>query len=252
MDLDLKDRVYIVSDGASELGRATAECLVAEGARVVMAGDNEHALDTAVTNLGGSQDASVFAVGDDADAPERLVAAAQATWGRLDGALIGVGDSPGGPVLDVTDAEWITAFETVFLGAVRLSRCIAQALPYGGSLALALSSSVHEPIAGLGVANGFHPGLASIALQLADELGPHGIRVNGLIPGLFATQRTTKHDAAVGDSDPGGAVQIDTIPLRRCGSPEEFGRVAMFLLSPAASYISGAVVPVDGGTLRSL
>lgn len=252
MDLDLKDRVYIVGDGASEFGWATAECLVAEGARVVLACESEHALETAATNFGGSGNVSVVAVGADADAPERLVAAALATWGRLDGALVGVAGSPGGPVLEVTDAEWATAFETVFLSAIRVCRCIAQALPNGGSLAMVLSSSVHEPVAGLGVANGFHPGLASIALQLADELGPHGIRVNGLIPSPFATQRRTEHDAAVGDPDPAGAVQIDTIPLRRYGSPEEFGRVAMFLLSPAASYISGSIVPVDGGMLRSL
>lgn len=252
MDLDLKDRVYIVADGSSELGWATAQCLVAEGARVVLAGDMEHALETTVTNSGDSGDVSAVVVGDDADAPERLVAAALDTWGRVDGALVGVGTSPAGPVLDVNDAEWTTAFETVFLGAIRLSRRIAQALPHGGSLAIVLSSSVQEPIPGLGVANGFHPGLASIALQLADELGPHGIRVNGLIPGPFATQRTTRRDAAVGEPDPEGSVQIDTIPLRRFGSPEEFGRVATFLLSPAASYISGSMVPVDGGTLRSL
>lgn len=162
MDLDLKDRVYIVADGASELGCATAECLVAEGARVVLAGENRHALEMAVTSLGGSGDVSVVVVGDDAAAPERLVAAALTTWGRLDGALVGVAGSPVGPVLDVTDEEWTTAFETVFLDAVRLSRCIAEALPSGGSLALVLASSVHEPIVGLGVANGFHPGLASM------------------------------------------------------------------------------------------
>ena len=252
MDLDLKDHVYIVWDPASELGWATAECLVAEGARVVLAGANEHALETAITNLGSSRDISIVAVGDEGDAPERLVAAAVATWGRLDGALIAVAGSTAGPVLDVTDAEWTSSFEKVFLGAVRLSRCIGQALSNGGSLALLLSSSIHEPIAGLGVANGFHPGLASIALQLADELGPHGIRVNGLIPGPFVTQPTSMRNGAVGDPDPGGSVPIDTIPLRRFGSPEEFGRVATFLLSPAASYISGSIVPVDGGTLRSL
>lgn len=78
--------------------------------------------------------------------------------------------------------------------------------------------------------------------------------MNGLIPGPFASQRTTKHDAGVGVGEPdlGGTVQIDTIPLRRYGSLEEFGRVAMFLLSPAASYISGSIVPVDGGMSRSL
>lgn len=252
MDLDLNDRVYIVAEGASGLGWAAAECLVVEGARVVLSGRSRHALDAAVTDLGESAAVSVVADGADADATERLVAAAQAKWGRLDGALVSVGGLPEGRVSDVTDEEWTTAFESVFLGAVRLSRYIAQTLPSGGSLALVLSSSVHEPLAEMALANGFQRGLASVALQLADELGPHGIRVNGLIPGPVATQLTTEPDAAAGDPDPGRAAPIDTIPLRRYGAPEEFGRVAAFLLSPAASYISGSMIPIDGGMLRSL
>jgi 3-oxoacyl-[acyl-carrier protein] reductase len=104
----------------------------------------------------------------------------------------------------------------------------------------------------MAVANGLQRGLASAALQLADELGPRGVRVNGLMLGPVATQRMPEPDAAAGDPDPGRTAPIHTIPMRRYGAPEEFGRVATFLLSPAASYITGSMIPIDGGTLRSL
>jgi 3-oxoacyl-[acyl-carrier protein] reductase len=91
-----------------------------------------------------------------------------------------------------------------------------------------------------------------VAKTLADELGPHGVRVNGLLPGRVATERVAELDAAGGEPDAARAAAIRSIPLGRYGEPEEFGRVAAFLLSPAASFVSGAMVPVDGGMLRSL
>ncbi|HEX5494999.1 MAG TPA: SDR family oxidoreductase, partial [Mycobacteriales bacterium] len=96
------------------------------------------------------------------------------------------------------------------------------------------------------------PGLAMVAKTLADELGPRGIRVNALAPGRIATERVAELDRATGDPDAARARSEQSIPLRRYGQPEEFGRVAAFLLSPAASYLTGAVVPVDGGMLRAL
>jgi 3-oxoacyl-[acyl-carrier protein] reductase len=188
----------------------------------------------------------------DPDTPGRLIAAAQDTWARLDGALISVGGPPKGPVTRIADEQWSTAFESVFLGAVRLSREIGQALPSGGSLALVLSSSVRAPLADMAISNGLRPGLAMVAKTLADELGPHGVRVNGLMPGRVATERVAELDAAGGDPEGARAASIKTIPLGRYGEPEEFGRTAAFLLSPAASFITGAMVPVDGGMLRAL
>src|SRR4051812_3983014 len=133
MDLDLTDRVYIVTGGARGLGRATAEGLVAEGARVVLSGRTEEALSSARAALG---DAAETVVADNADprAPARLVSAAQARWGRLDGALISVGGPPTGSVMATNDEQWTAAFESVFLGAVRLAREIGAALSSGGAL----------------------------------------------------------------------------------------------------------------------
>lgn len=252
MDLDLSDRVYIVTQGADGLGLAAAECLVAEGARVVLSGPSDDTLEAAVIDLGQSAAVSVPTDGDDAGTPDRLVAAALATWGRVDGALICVDDSPSGRASDVTDEEWTSAFESVFLGTVRLCRHIAQTLPSGGSLALVLSSSVHEPVPEGAVANGLQRGLASLALQLSEELGPHGVRVNGLLPGHLAASTTEVSGATATDAGPDRSALLDTDPTRRYGEPEEFGRVAAFVLSPAASYITGSMIPIDGGMQRSL
>ena len=104
----------------------------------------------------------------------------------------------------------------------------------------------------MAISNGLRPGLAMVAKTLADELGPRGIRVNGLLPGRIATDRVAELDAATGDPEAARAAAIETIPLRRYGRPEEFGRVASFVLSPAAAFVSGVMLPVDGGMLRSL
>ena len=187
----------------------------------------------------------------DPDTPGLLIAAARDTWGRIDGALISVGGPPKGPVTGITDEQWTEAFGSVFLGGVRLAREIGRALPHGGSLALVLSSSVRAPLADMAISNGLRPGLAMVAKTLADELGPDGVRVNGLLPGRVAPSalpsgrrrwRPRRRPRGGGEDDPAG----------RYGEPEEFGRTAAFLLSPAASFVSGAMLPVDGGMLRAL
>ncbi len=251
MDLGLKDRVFIVTGGARGLGRATADCLVAEGARVVLSGRSGDSLNEAVAALG---DAAVGVPADNADpdTPARLIATARERWGRLDGALISVGGPPTGAVTEVTDEQWTTSFEAVFLGAVRLAREVGTDLGEGGALALVLSSSVRAPLGNLAISNGLRPGLAMVAKTLADELGPRGVRVNGLLPGRVGTERVAELDASTGDAEAARAAAVATIPLGRYGEPEEFGRAAAFLLSPAASFVSGTMLPVDGGMLRSL
>jgi 3-oxoacyl-[acyl-carrier protein] reductase len=251
MDLDLTDRVYVLTGAGRGLGRATADCLVAEGARVVLSGRSEETLRDAAAALGES---AVTVVADNADpaTPGRLREAAVQRWGRLDGALVSVGGPPKGPVTAITDEQWATAFGSVFLGAVRLCRELGPALPPGGSLALVLSSSVRAPLADMAISNGLRPGLAMVAKTLADELGPAGVRVNGLLPGRIGTDRVAELDAATGDPERARQAALRSIPLGRYGEPEEFGRVAAFLLSPASSFVTGSMVPVDGGMLRSL
>jgi 3-oxoacyl-[acyl-carrier protein] reductase len=249
MDLGLSGRAYVVTGGSRGLGRATAAELVAEGARVVVSARDERGVTDAVTGLGGD---AVGVAADNADpaTPQRLVEAATRRWGRLDGAVVSVGGPATGRVTEVSDEDWRAGFESVFLGAVRLVRTVAASLGAEGSIVLVLSTSARSPIAGLAVSNGLRPGLAMVAKDLADELGPRGVRVNGLLPGRVATDRTVELDALTGDAEAARAERSGAIPLRRYGEPEEFARVAAFVLSPAASYVTGTMIAVDGGALR--
>ncbi|MET7860959.1 SDR family oxidoreductase [Streptomyces sp. NPDC005318] len=246
MDLGLKERVYIVTGATRGLGNATARELVADGAKVIITGRDEKRVEAAAAELGPDV---VGLAADNAEpaAAQRLVDAAHERFGRLDGILISVGGPAPGSVADNTDEQWQSAFDSVFLGAVRLARTAAAALGEGGVIGFVLSGSVHEPIAGLTISNGLRPGLAGFAKSLADELGPRGIRVVGVLPARIDTDRVRELDALSGDAEASRAAAEARIPLRRYGTPEEFGRTAAFLLSPAASYLTGIMVPVDGG-----
>jgi len=252
MDLGLRDHVYVVTGGSRGLGLATAQALVADGARAVLAARDPAGVAAAAAALGAGNAAGLAADLADPGVPGRLVAAARDTFGRLDGALISVGGPPGGTVMGTSDDAWRAAFESVFLGAVRLARTLGSELGEGGSIAFVLSTSVRSPIESLAISNGLRPGLAGVVKSLADELGPRGIRVNGLLPGRIATGRVRELDSRRGDPEEARAALSGGIPLRRYGQPEEFGRVAAFVLSPAASYVSGAMIPVEGGALRAI
>ncbi len=251
MDLGLTDRTYIVAGATRGLGRATAEVLVAEGARVVISSRSAENVRSCVESMGPAVAAGCAADNAAPDTPQRLIETATGRFGRLDGALISVGGPVTGGVLSVSEQQWRDAFETVFLGALRLAAAVAEAMPTGGSIAFVLSTSVKQPISGLAVSNGLRPGLAMAAKTLADELGPRGIRVNGLLPGRVDTERVQELDAMSDDPTATRRAHTESIPLRRYGRPQEFGRVAAFVLSPAASYLTGAMVPVDGGATRS-
>ena len=271
MDLGLRDRVFLVTGGSRGLGFAAAQALIGDGARVVISAPHEATAAAAAARLAESAaaaDSATWVIADNADpaSPGLLIAAARDRFGRLDGALISVGGTSAGTVATTTDEAWRSAFESVFLGAVRLARVLAADLGAesngsavttavtgaGGSIVFVLASSVRVPLAELAISNGLFPGLAGVVKTLADELGPSGIRMNGLLPVRIATDRVRELDALRGDPDEVRARQSEQIPLRRYGEPEEFGRAAAFLLSPAASYITGAMIPVDGGAIRSI
>jgi 3-oxoacyl-[acyl-carrier protein] reductase len=246
MDLGLKDRVYVVTGATRGLGNASARELVADGAKVVVTGRDEQRVAEAAAELGANAH-GVAVDNADPEAPARLIAAARERFGGFDGILVSVGGPPAGFAADNTDEQWRAAFESVFLGAVRLARAAAAELEEGGVIGFVLSGSVYEPIPGLTVSNGLRPGLAGFAKSLADELGPRGIRVVGVLPGRIDTDRVRELDALSADPEATRIAAESRIPLRRYGSPREFGRAAAFLLSPAASYVTGVMLPVDGG-----
>ncbi|MGF1646229.1 MAG: SDR family oxidoreductase [Kineosporiaceae bacterium] len=252
MDLGLDGRVYIVTGGSRGLGRAAAAALVAEGARVVLCSRDTAALEETAAGLGGSAVALPIP-GDLAEEglAERLVASAHGRFGRLDGALASVGGPPPGSALEITTEQWEGSFRTVFLGPLRLATAVARSAGVeGASVVLVLSTSVTQPLTGLAVSNGLRPGLAMVAKSLADDLGPVGIRVNALLPGRIDTDRSRELDDATNDPEATRQALEEQIPLHRYGQPEEFGAVAAFLLSPAASYVTGTTVAVDGGLSR--
>jgi 3-oxoacyl-[acyl-carrier protein] reductase len=236
MDLGLKDRVFIVTGGSGALMRAAAQCLVAEGARVVLAGRDAHQDDGRAGDRGSSAAVRVVSDADGDVSPERLVSCALDTWDRLDGALIGVAPLREGNALEVADEEWAAAFRSVFLDAVNMIRGVSRTLKSGGSVALVLSPRAGDPWVRRAVANGLEAGLASFAVELAVELGPQGIRVNGLVPTL------------VDGAEPGVDAPVGVPSTRQLSTSEEFARVAAFVLSPAASYVSGTMVSVDSNT----
>ncbi|EFL31218.1 3-oxoacyl-[acyl-carrier-protein] reductase [Streptomyces viridochromogenes DSM 40736] len=246
MDLGLNDRVYVVTGATRGLGNASARELVADGAKVVISGRDEKSVAEAAAELGPNA-VGVAVDNADPEAAARLIGAAREHFHRVDGVLVSVGGPPAGFVADNTDEQWLAAFESVFLGAVRLARAAAAELRPGGVIGFVLSGSVYEPIPGLTISNGLRPGLAGFAKSLSNELGPRGIRVVGVLPGRIDTDRVRELDALSADPEATRAASESRIPLRRYGAPEEFGRVAAFLLSPAASYVTGVMVPVDGG-----
>jgi 3-oxoacyl-[acyl-carrier protein] reductase len=253
MDLQLTDRVFVVTAASSGLGRASAEQLVAEGAKVVLVARRGEVLADVTARLGSDRAVSLAA---DLSDPQTATTAAQLavqSFGRLDGALISVGGPPAGTVLEMSEQQWRQAFDSVFLAALRT---VGAVIEHGtaGDLAIAcvLSTSALSPIGGLSISNGLRPGLAMLIKQLADEHGPNGTRVNGLLPGRIDTERVQYLDSLSGDQDAVRSERAAQIPLHRYGTPEEFGRVAAFVLSPAAGYISGSMIAVDGGALRAL
>jgi 3-oxoacyl-[acyl-carrier protein] reductase len=253
MELGLGGRGYLLTGASRGLGFATARALVDDGARVLISSRGAEGVAAAVDDLGGAPAAhGVAADLADPGTAERLVGEARDRLGRVDGALVSVGGPAPGTVLEVSEEAWLAAVDSVLLGTLRLVKALVPHLGDGAAIGLVLSSSVREPIGTLAISNGLRPGLAMTAKALADELGPRGIRVFGLLPGRIATDRMTAIDEATGDPDAARRRVEAGIPLRRYGRPEEFGRVAAFALSPAASYLTGLMLPVDGGMLRGL
>src|SRR5690349_13720252 len=198
MDLGLGGRGYLLTGASRGLGFATARALVDDGARVLISSRGADAVDAAVSSLGTAASGVVADLGSPEAVPA-LVDTALERLGRIDGALISVGGPTPGGALDTDLGDWREAFESVVLGPLQLVRTLVPHLAEGAAIGFVLSTSVKEPLAGLAISNALRPGLGMTIKSLADELGPRGIRVLGLMPGTVATDRMTQLWNASGD-----------------------------------------------------
>ena len=254
MDLGLKDKRALVGGGGSGIGAGIAAVLASEGARVMVVGRSEPRLAETAATIGGDR---VLADLSTTHGPGLAVDAAAAAFGGLDLLVVNSGGPPGGSFEQLGEEEWSRAIDGTLLSALRLIRAAVPRLREGRdpAILLNLSSSVREPIPGLTTSNVLRPGLVGLIKSLTAEIAP--IRINGVAPGRFATDRLRALDAARAERDGVSVAEVQRetiarIPLGRYGDTDEIGRVAAFLLSPAASYVSGAIVPVDGGMVRAL
>ena len=254
MDLGLAGSRALIGGGSGGLGSAIGEALIAEGARVGLAARPGQKLEQTATRLGAT------AVPVDLSTPDGPAAAVSTTveaFGGLDLLVVNSGGPPPGGFDDLDEAAWQAAIDGTLWSAIRVLRAALPHLREGRDPAVLviLSSSAREPIPGLTTSNLLRPGLAGLIKSLVAEIAP--VRINGLAPGRIATDRIAQLDNARSQQT-GIAVEevarrtVERIPLGRYGDPAELGRVAAFLLSPAASYVTGAIIPIDGGMIRAL
>ena len=254
MDLGVVGARALVGGGSGGIGGAIAGALAGEGARVALTARASERLDAAAARLGG---VAVPADLSTPDGPASAVAAAVAALGGLDLLVVNSGGPPPGRFEDLDEAAWQRAIDGTLWSAVRIIKAALPRLRESDrpAILIVLSSSVREPIVGLTTSNLIRPGLAGLLKSLVPEIAP--VRINGLAPGRISTDRIAQLDAsrAAATGSTVEQVKADTvgrIPLARYGDPAELGRVGAFLLSPAASYVTGAIVPVDGGMVKAL
>ena len=262
MDLGLTNKRALVLAASSGLGRATALELAREGAAVALCSRDADRAEEAARAIRDATGATVHAFeADVADAIslQALVRSATDALGGLDVLVNNAGGPPPGQFDGVDEAGWDRAYQLTLQSVVRTVRL---ALPHlrtagGGSILTLASSSVQQPIPNLLLSNVFRPAVRALSKHLAEELAPDGIRVNVLSPGRVHTPRIDQLDAANAERTGRTVEEVRTatvanIPMGRLGEPAEFGRVAAFLSSPAASYVTGEHLLVDGGLIRGM
>ncbi len=262
MNLGLTNKVAMVAGASRGLGFAVARALAREGAKVSLSSRNPEAALAASNVIGGDTGADILAIAADvrsAVALENWYHETVDRFGGVDLLYVNSGGPQPGPVLKFDDAAWQGAFELLLLSAVRMIRLAVPSMAArgGGSILLATSSAVREPIGNLALSTVMRTSVSALSKILSNELAPSKIRVNQLIPGRIDTDRVKEIDQ---DNAKRSGISVleqqrrifATIPMGRYGDPDEFAAAAVFLLSDAAGYITGASLQVDGGMLHGI
>jgi 3-oxoacyl-[acyl-carrier protein] reductase len=258
MDLQLKGKVAMVAGASRGLGFAVAKALADEGAHVSIASRDEAAIKAAAQRIGGDVMAMPLDVRS-ADGIAAWAAETERTFGGIDLLFTNSGGPPAGATLSFDDRAWQDAVDLLLFSTLRMIRAAVPSMKArgGGAILVSTSSSVKEPVQNLGLSTVVRSAVSALAKTLALELAPDRIRVNQIIPGRIDTDRVRQLDeinAKKQSVSPEEAKKraMAAIPMGRYGEIEEFGRVAAFLLSGAAAYMTGATVQVDGGMIRSV
>ena len=261
MDLQLKDKRALVTGSSRGLGYAAALTLAREGCKVAINGRDDAKIKAVAEKLNketGTQAAGLAGDVTDPSVPEKLIAQTVETFGGLDILITNAGGPPAGPFESFDETTWQKAVDMSFMSHVRLIRA---ALPHlrkspAPSVLTMTSYTVKQPMNNLVLSNSIRTATIGLTKSLALELGKDGIRFNSILPGWTVTERVqdlmafrAKNNNTTVEEE--FAKQITEIPLGRMGQPEEFANAAVFLVSPAASFITGVMLNVDGGIVKA-
>ena len=262
MDLELRDKVAIVGGASKGLGRACADVLAEEGAKLAICSRNQADLDKAAQEIRAKTGAEVLVFAGDLDRHDtiqRLVAATLERFGRLDVLVNNSGGPPLARSFSATEEQWATAVQRSLLYFARMSR---EALPHlkkqgRGRIVNILASTVYQPIANLALSGATRMGVVAFAKSLADEVGRDGILVNNVCPGSLLSERmlgnVTSRAKELGISlEQALAQRAEETAIGRIGEPRELANLVAFLASGKSSYITGTTIRVDGGLVRSV
>jgi len=243
MDLNLDNKVFFIAGSSRGLGLGVARALAADGANLWMGSRTQADIEQAAGRLADEHDTD----------------AASDTFGRIDGLLVNAGGPPAGAFDDFDDGAWQDAFNLTLMSPVRMIRGVLPSMRDAGqgSIAAVTSTSFKEPYDHLLLSNVMRSGVVSLIKSLSHDLADEGIRVNNLVPGRMDTDRVAELDLRAArrsgiELEQQRARQEGSLPMGRYGTTEEFGRVAAFILSDAASYVTGATILVDGGKTRTV
>jgi len=260
MDLELNGKRALVAASSGGLGFAIAAALASEGCRLAICSSDRGRIEAAADRIRSDSGTEVIAdVCDVADpgAITRWIDGAAGMMGGIDLLVPNAGGPPPGRFDDVGPDDWDAAYRLTLRSALESAHAARPHMGDGGAVLFMTSASTRQPVGVLAMSTVFRPGVAALAKLLADEWASDGIRVNHLIPGRIATARliSLDEDAAERAGATPEAIRAGvekSIPMGRYGEPSEYAAAAVFLLSDAASYITGATLQADGGLLRPI